>query len=96
MAVVEKNPAMLAMTERRAARDGLLARLDLREGDAVALPFPDDTFAFVGSAQVFEYVPDVARAVSEVYRVLRPSGRLALINTDWQTLIWHTSPSPRP
>ena len=86
LGVVEKNAAMLAMTERRAARNGLLDRLDLREGDAAALPFPDDTFAFVGSAQVFEYVPDVARAVSQAYRVLRPGGRLALINTDWRTL----------
>jgi arsenite methyltransferase len=89
LAVVEKNAAMLAMTEQRAARDGLLDRLDLREGDAMALPFPDDTFSFVGSAQVFEYVPDVARAVAEAYRVLQPGGRLALIDTDWQTLIWH-------
>jgi arsenite methyltransferase len=80
---------MLTMTERRAAQDGLLDRLDLREGDAAALPFPDGAFAFVGSAQVFEYVPDVARAVGEAYRVLRPGGRLALIDTDWQTLIWH-------
>jgi SAM-dependent methyltransferase len=89
LTVIEKNPAMLTMTERRAAREGLLDRLDLREGDATALPFPDGAFAFVGSAQVFEYVPDVARAVEEACRVLRPGGRLALIDTDWQTLIWH-------
>lgn len=89
LAVVEKNAAMLTITERRAAQDGLLARLDLPKGDAAALPFPDGGFAFVGSAQVFEYVPDVARAAAEAYRVLRPGGRLALIDTDWQTLIWH-------
>jgi arsenite methyltransferase len=91
LAVVEKNAAMLSMTERRAAREGLLDRLDLQEGDAAALPFPDGVFAFVGSTQVFEYVPDVARAVAEAYRVLRPGGRLALIDTDWQTLIWHAA-----
>jgi arsenite methyltransferase len=89
LAVVEKNPAMLAMTRQRAAREGLLDRLDLQEGDAVALPFPDRSFAFVGSAQVFEYVPDVRTAVLETYRVLQPGGRLALIDSDWQTLIWH-------
>jgi arsenite methyltransferase len=89
LAVVEKNASMLAMTQQRADRDGLLDRLDLREGDAVALPFADRTFAFVGSAQVFEYVPDVARAILETYRVLQPGGRLALIDSDWQTLIWH-------
>lgn len=89
LVVIEKNPAMLAMTERRAVRDGLFDRLDLREGDAAALPFADGAFAFVGSAQVFEYVPDVAGAVAEAYRVLQPGGRLALVDTDWQTLIWH-------
>lgn len=95
LSVVEKSPAMLAMTEQRAAREGLLDRLDLREGDAAALPFPDGEFAFVGSAQVFEYVPDVARAVAEAYRVLRPGGRLALIDTDWQTLVWHAEDAER-
>jgi ubiquinone/menaquinone biosynthesis C-methylase UbiE len=94
LAVVEKNRAMLAMTERRAVRDGLLDRIDLREGDATALPFPNGAFAFLGSAQVFEYVPDVAVAVAEAYRVLRSGGRLALIDTDWQTLIWHSDHAP--
>jgi arsenite methyltransferase len=94
LAVADKNPAMLILTERRARRDGLLDRLDLRECDAAALPFPDSAFSFVGSAQVFEYVPEVARAVEETYRVLRPGGRLALIDTDWATLIWNVDDAP--
>lgn len=89
LSVVEKSPAMLALTRRRAGDEGLLDRLDLREGDAVALPFPEEVFAFVGSAQVFEYVPEVDRAVAEAWRVLQPGGRLALVDTDWRTLIWH-------
>jgi SAM-dependent methyltransferase len=83
LGVVEKNPAMLAMTRRRAVGDGLLDRLDLREGDAAALPFPDRAFAFVGAAQVFEYVPDVAGAVREASRVLRPGGRGAPTRPRW-------------
>jgi arsenite methyltransferase len=89
LSVLEKNDAMLAMTRRMAENDGLLERLDPRQGDAAELPFSDESFAFVGSAQVFEYVPDVARAVRETFRVLQPGGRVALIDSDWQTLIWH-------
>ena len=95
LSMLEKNDAMLAMIRRRAESEGLLARLDLRQGDAASLPFPDGAFAFVGSAQVFEYVPDISQAILETYRVLRPGGRVALIDSDWQTLIWHAEDSAR-
>jgi ubiquinone/menaquinone biosynthesis C-methylase UbiE len=95
LAVLEKNEAMLEMTRRRAERDSLTERLKLHQGDAASLPFADGDFAFVGSAQVFEYVPDVAQAVRETYRVLRPGGRVALIDSDWQTLIWNVDDAER-
>ena len=41
------------------------------------------------TTQVLEYVPDVAGALAEMHRVLRPGGRLLVLDTDWDSLVWH-------
>ena len=41
------------------------------------------------TTQVLEYVPDVAGALAEMRRVLRPGGRLLVLDTDWDSLVWH-------
>jgi ubiquinone/menaquinone biosynthesis C-methylase UbiE len=60
------------------ARQRLPARLvDLHVADAQAIPFPDDTFDVVASGLVLNFVPDRARALSEMRRVCRPGGSVA-------------------
>jgi len=44
--------------------------------DVQQLTYPDASFDLVTSTEVFEHVPDDRRAFAEVYRVLRPGGRL--------------------
>ncbi|MGD2269758.1 MAG: methyltransferase domain-containing protein [Desulfobacterales bacterium] len=50
----------------------------LKEGSAENLPFSDQEFDVVISNGVFNLVPDKAKALSEVYRVLKPNGRLMI------------------
>jgi SAM-dependent methyltransferase len=45
-----------------------------RQGDAMALPFPDDTFDVAVMPLVIFFVPDPARGVAEMVRVVRPGG----------------------
>lgn len=52
--------------------------LDVVEGSATDLPFADASFDAVYSFKVLAHVQDIARAMSEVSRVLRPGGRAAL------------------
>jgi ubiquinone/menaquinone biosynthesis C-methylase UbiE len=73
---VDFSPAMLAIARQRATRLGRIA--DLREADAMALPFPDASFDTVICTFTLCAVPDDRRAVTEMTRVLRPGGLLLL------------------
>jgi len=51
--------------------------------DATAMPFPDDSFHVVIAAEVLEHIPADQRALSEIARVLRPGGILAVTVPAW-------------
>ena len=75
---VDWSPAMLGIARRRAADLGREA--DLRRGDAQALDFPDASFDTVLCALGLCAIPDDRLAVTEMARVLRPGGRLLLVD----------------
>lgn len=84
---VEPNPGLRAVAERRAAEAGSPARFV--DGDALALPLPDGELDAVWCERVLQHLTDPARAVAEMARVLRPGGRVALLDTDWSTFLIH-------
>jgi arsenite methyltransferase len=88
---VDPSETMLAMARARAPG----ATTEFRSGDALALPFPDESFDVAVSTQVYEYVEDVATALAEARRVLRPGGRLLILDTDWDSIVWHSSDPQR-
>ncbi|GAA3243107.1 hypothetical protein GCM10017691_47680 [Pseudonocardia petroleophila] len=59
---------------RLALRD--LPHVDLRQGSATAIPWPDASFDVVFSHGVLHHVPDIRTAQAEIHRVLRPGGTL--------------------
>ncbi len=73
---IDYSPAMLAIAKQRAKE--LDHDVDLSEGDAEALPFPGESFDTVVCTFSLCAIPDDARAVSEMNRVLRPGGLLLL------------------
>jgi ubiquinone/menaquinone biosynthesis C-methylase UbiE len=75
---VDLSPAMLAHARERAAELG--REIDLREADAQALPFPDASFDTVVCTLSLCAVPDERAAISQMWRVLRPGGRLLLLD----------------
>jgi ubiquinone/menaquinone biosynthesis C-methylase UbiE len=65
--------------------------VEIRAGDATQLPLPDQCFDAAVSTQVLEYVADVDTALRELYRVLRPGGRVLIVDTDWDSIVWHNA-----
>jgi SAM-dependent methyltransferase len=59
------------------------------------LPFDDGEFDVLTSTQVYEYVADMTSALAEARRVLRPGGRLFVLDTDWDSLVWHSTDPQR-
>jgi ubiquinone/menaquinone biosynthesis C-methylase UbiE len=73
---MEWSPAMLDIARRRAGQLG--REVDLREGDAQALEFPDARFDTVVCTFSLCAIPDDRQALHEMARVLRPRGLLLL------------------
>ena len=58
--------------------DEVVSRVGAVQGDALALPFPDDAFDRVIASEILEHIPDDEQAMHELARVLRPGGTMAI------------------
>ena len=77
--VVDINAAMLSVGRRRAEERRLARRIQFVDGNAEALPFPSGQFDGVTIAFGIRNVPRIDRALAEAFRVLRPGGRLLVL-----------------
>jgi ubiquinone/menaquinone biosynthesis C-methylase UbiE len=69
-------------------------RLEVREGDAASLPYPDGTFTCAVMTGVFGFISDPVRVLSEIRRVLAPGGRFALFTGTKKLLGTPAAPEP--
>ena len=69
------------------------AEADVKEGDALSLPFADGEFDRVVAAEILEHVPADLQALAELVRVLRPGGTIALTVPRWlpEVVCWKLS-----
>ena len=74
---LDQSPEMLAVARERVARAGLVGRIELVEGHADALPFPDESFDALTFTYLLRYVNDPAATLRELARVVAPGGTIA-------------------
>jgi ubiquinone/menaquinone biosynthesis C-methylase UbiE len=80
---VDRDPRMLDEARRRLADR---SNVELRQGEAHALPVPDGSVDRARVDRVLQHVPDPTAAIAEVCRVLRPGGLFGMAEPDWDTL----------
>ncbi len=74
---IDMTPEMLERAVKNLSETSL-TNLTFQSASAENLPFPDQSFDVVISNGVFNLVPDKAKALGEVFRVLKPSGRFMI------------------
>ena len=89
---VDASAPMLAVAAKRCEGNG---NVEFHEGDVTALPVGDADFDRALSVQVLEYVADIPAALGELFRVLRPGGRVLIWDVDWSTVSWHSHDQER-
>jgi arsenite methyltransferase len=89
---LDSSPAMLALARRRCA---VYDNVELAQAEAVSLPVEDGSADAALSVQVLEYVADVNAALAEMYRALRPGGRIVVWDVDWATVSYQSEDEAR-
>jgi demethylmenaquinone methyltransferase/2-methoxy-6-polyprenyl-1,4-benzoquinol methylase len=83
---VDISRGMIERTKKRLEKAGLAGRVALCCGDATYLPFHDGTFDTVFASFTLEVLdtPDIARVLAQIKRVLKPGGRLGIVDMSKQ------------
>jgi arsenite methyltransferase len=89
---VDQSAPMLAVARRRCEAYG---NVGFEESDVTSLPVQSDGFDRALSIQVLEYVQDFGTALAEMFRALRPGGRVVIWDVDWATVSWHSEDPAR-
>jgi phosphatidylethanolamine/phosphatidyl-N-methylethanolamine N-methyltransferase len=77
---IDFSPDMLDKARARVAREGLARVSRLMRMDARHLDFPDASFDTVAAMHILSVVPDPEQVMAEIARVLKPGGRVVIVN----------------
>jgi ubiquinone/menaquinone biosynthesis C-methylase UbiE len=93
---IERDLGQLAEARRLAGSEGEMDLVELRQGDALALPLRDDewgTFDIAHTRFLLEHVTDPLAVVGQMVKAIRPGGRIVLADDDHDVLrLWPEPP----
>jgi SAM-dependent methyltransferase len=83
---------MLAIALKRCEN---LPQVSFSQCDILRMPYENGSFDIALATQVYEYVEAIDAALIELARVIRPGGRVLLVDTDWESSVWASSDDAR-
>lgn len=79
------NQKMLDLATIKICKQNLQKEIQLKHGDAMHLPYEDSSFDIVTIGFGLRNVPDADQVLKEIYRVLKPNGRIGILETSQPT-----------
>jgi arsenite methyltransferase len=92
---IENHPTRYERALSRWRDEGSPAQIEFKLADAQELPFPDETADRVLCAETLEWVNHPVKALQEMYRILKPNGRVVVIHTDFDTQVFNAANKQR-
>ena len=77
---VDYLPQMITLARAKARARVLAGKTTMMVGDALALPYPNDSFACATAGFSLRNMPDLPQALAEMVRVVRPGGRVTTLD----------------
>ena len=78
---IDYNEKFVSMLQKKLAKKGF--SVDIRQGNVEALPYKDGFFDSIVNTMAFSAYPDAVKALSEMHRVLKPGGKLMIVDIDY-------------
>ena len=85
---LDQNQEMISHAKQRCKN---VRQTEFYEGDAGKLPVEDHSLDAVSCTQVLLYVENVSLVLTEIKRVLKPGGRVVIVETDWRGVILNSA-----
>jgi arsenite methyltransferase len=85
---IDSSSAMIRLANERCCE---LQNVEFAAGDAVNLQIEDASVDAVCCTQVLLYVADIETAIAEMFRILKPGGRVFVLETDWRSAVLHSN-----
>lgn len=84
---VDVEAKMIEAAQARQAEDPTLPEVEFARADGEQLPFEDETFDGVRIDRMLQHADAPDRVLAEVYRALKPGGRLTVVEPDWKSML---------
>lgn len=82
---IDTSDTMLEEAKRRTPKSQ--SNITYHNADIQKVDFASASFSKCWSQRVFQHLPNPEQALGEIHRVLKPEGRLVILDTDWETFV---------